>query len=66
MVFVDDVDAHYERAKARGARIIGPPTDYPYGERQYGALDLAGHRWGFSQSIADVAPEEWGAVVAAQ
>jgi len=37
-----------------------PPADYPYGERQYTAEGLAGHCWTFSQSIADVAPEEWG------
>jgi len=43
-----------------GARILRPPADYPYGERQYTAEDLAGHRWTFSQTIADVAPEEWG------
>jgi len=60
MVRVDDVDAHYERARERGARILGPPTDYPYGERQYTAVDLGGHTWTFSQSIADVAPEDWG------
>jgi hypothetical protein len=24
------------------------------------SIHLAGHRWTFSQSIADVAPEEWG------
>lgn len=42
------------------ARILHPPTDYPYGERQYEVEDLAGHRWTFSQTIADVAPEEWG------
>jgi uncharacterized glyoxalase superfamily protein PhnB len=60
MVRVEDVDAHYERAHQGGARIIQPPTDYPYGERQYTAEDFAGHRWTFSQSIADVAPEEWG------
>lgn len=60
MVRVEDVDRHHERAKARGARILRPPTDYPYGERQYTVEDLGGHRWTFSQSIADVAPEEWG------
>jgi len=41
------------------ARIIRPPTDFPYGERQYTAEDLAGRRWTFSQSIADVDPQEW-------
>jgi uncharacterized glyoxalase superfamily protein PhnB len=60
MVRVDDATGHHERARRRGARILQPPTDYPYGERQYTAEDLAGRRWTFSESIADVAPEEWG------
>jgi uncharacterized glyoxalase superfamily protein PhnB len=60
MVRVNDVDRHHERARQRGARILRPPADYPYGERQYTVEDLAGHCWTFSQSIADVAPEEWG------
>jgi uncharacterized glyoxalase superfamily protein PhnB len=63
-VHVDDVDSHHERAKQFGARILQPPTDHPFGERQYTAEDLGGHRWTFSQSIADVAPEEWRATVA--
>jgi uncharacterized glyoxalase superfamily protein PhnB len=60
MVRVEDVDAHFERARRYGARILGPPTDFPYGERQYNVVDPGGHRWTFSQSIADVVPEEWG------
>jgi uncharacterized glyoxalase superfamily protein PhnB len=60
MVRVEDVDDHYERARAGGARILDAPADYPYGERQYTAEDPGGHRWTFSESIADVAPEEWG------
>jgi len=60
MVRIEDVDAHYERARERGARTLDSPTDYPYGERQYTAEDLAGYRWTFSESIADVAPEDWG------
>lgn len=60
-VTVDDVDKHCERAERAGARILEPPHDMPFGERQYSALDFAGHRWTFSQHIADVAPEEWGA-----
>lgn len=60
MVKVDDVDAHHERARQQGAVIVSPPTDYPYGERQYSAEDLAGHRWTFTQAIADLAPEDWG------
>ena len=60
MVRVEDVDGHCERAKQRGARIAEPPTDFPYGERQYTVEDFAGRVWKFSQSIADVAPEDWG------
>src|SRR5262244_3341604 len=60
MVRVENVDSHHQRAAQHGARILRLPTDYPYGERQYTAEDLASHRWTFSQSIADVAPEEWG------
>lgn len=60
LVRVDDVDAHHERARRSGARILQPPADHAYGERQYSAEDLAGHRWSFSQSIADVDPDEWG------
>jgi uncharacterized glyoxalase superfamily protein PhnB len=60
MVRVEDADHHHERARQKGARILQSPADYPYGERQYTAEDFAGHRWTFSQSIADVVPEEWG------
>jgi uncharacterized glyoxalase superfamily protein PhnB len=60
MVRVLDVDAHHAHAAAHGATILEPPTDFPYGERQYEAEDLAGHHWDFTQSIADVAPEDWG------
>lgn len=63
MVRVEDADAHCERARQGGAKILHEPTDYPYGERQYTAEDFSGRRWTFSQSIADVAPEEWGGVV---
>jgi uncharacterized glyoxalase superfamily protein PhnB len=61
LVRVEDVDSHYARARRAGARILRQPADYAYGERQYTAEDLAGHRWTFSESIADVSPEEWGA-----
>jgi uncharacterized glyoxalase superfamily protein PhnB len=64
VVHVEDVDRHYERARQLGARIVQPPTDQPFGERQYTAEDLGEHRWTFSQSIADVAPEAWGATPA--
>lgn len=60
LVRVPDARAHHERSSARGARILAEPRDHAYGERQYTAEDLGGHHWTFSESIADVAPEEWG------
>jgi PhnB protein len=60
LVRVQDADAHHAHAREAGAKIIQEPKDFPYGERQYTAEDLGGHQWGFSQSIADVAPEDWG------
>jgi uncharacterized glyoxalase superfamily protein PhnB len=59
LVRVEDADAH-EQAVRHGARILSSPNDYPYGERQYTAEDIGGHRWTFSQSIADVDPATWG------
>jgi len=60
MIRVDDADRHCARAERAGARIVNRPTDHPFGERQYTAEDFAGREWVFSQTIADVAPEEWG------
>lgn len=60
MVRVADVYSHYEHARQQGAPISQPPTDYPYGERQYTAMDFYGRRWTFSQTIADVDPATWG------
>ena len=60
LVRVEDADSHCDRAAAAGAKILDEPTDYPYGERQYNAEDLGGHRWTFSESIADVDPATWG------
>lgn len=63
LVHVDDVDSYYERASQSGARIINPPADYPFGERQYTAEDIGGHRWTFSQTIAEVDPKSWGGIL---
>lgn len=63
MVRVDEIDLHFERALASGAKVISAPADHPYGERQYTVEDFAGHVWTFSQTIADVNPEDWGGTV---
>jgi uncharacterized glyoxalase superfamily protein PhnB len=60
MVRVEDIEQHYAQALQQGANIINPPTEYPYGEKQYSVLDPGGHIWTFSQSIADVNPADWG------
>ncbi|MGH2942936.1 MAG: VOC family protein [Solirubrobacteraceae bacterium] len=58
---VDDVDALCERARDAGAQITEEPADQEYGERRFMARDPEGHSWHFSQKIADVEPEDWGA-----
>jgi uncharacterized glyoxalase superfamily protein PhnB len=62
VVRVQDAHTHCERARRHGAQIVDELRDFPYGERQYGAADPYGHQWTFSQTLADVAPEEWGGV----
>jgi uncharacterized glyoxalase superfamily protein PhnB len=46
-VYVDDVDAHYERAKAAGPHIVFVPESTEWGTRRYRALDLEGYEWSF-------------------
>ena len=60
MLRVADADVHCARSRAHGAVIVAAPADFPYGERQYSALDPAGHAWTFSQTLADVDPASWG------
>jgi uncharacterized glyoxalase superfamily protein PhnB len=62
MVRIEGVDSHCKQAAQAGAHILRSPADFPYGERQYSARDIAGHIWTFSQTLADVAPEDWGGV----
>lgn len=63
IVWVRDVDRHCARAAAAGADIEQPPTDKPWGLRQYLVRDLEGHLWEFTQHLRDVPPRDWGAVV---
>jgi PhnB protein len=60
-IIIPDVETHFERAAAAGAKVISPPEDKPYGQRQYTVEDPEGHRWSFSEQVRDVLPEEWGA-----
>jgi uncharacterized glyoxalase superfamily protein PhnB len=60
-VRIEGAREHCERARAAGARILAEPVDHVYGERQYAAEDFYGHVWDFTETLEDVAPENWGA-----
>ncbi|WP_326820397.1 VOC family protein [Streptosporangium sp. NBC_01756] len=51
-VVVDDLDAHYEQAAARGAEIVVEPEATPEGARVYLAFDLEGQLWAFGDGFA--------------
>jgi uncharacterized glyoxalase superfamily protein PhnB len=57
-LYVEDVNAHYQQAKAAGARIMSEPEDMFWGDRMYYAQDCEGHHWNFAQHVKDVAPED--------
>ena len=63
-VFIQDVDEHFRRTKAAGAKIVEELHETEYGERQYGVQDIDGHHWLFARHARDVSPEQWGAKVA--
>jgi uncharacterized glyoxalase superfamily protein PhnB len=46
-IYLDEVDKHFEVAKAAGAEIVHPPKDASYG-RNYWANDPEGHPWFFT------------------
>jgi uncharacterized glyoxalase superfamily protein PhnB len=65
-VFLEDVEKHFSRTKAAGAKIVEELHETEYGELQYGVEDLEGHHWLFSRHARDVSPEEWGAKLGAK
>ena len=46
-VFCDEVDSYYADLKKKGARLLSEPKDYPYGMRDFAAVDLDGNHLGF-------------------
>ena len=50
LVYVEDVEAHFARAKAVGATILSGLETDPL-QRQYRCEDLEGHRWMFAERI---------------
>lgn len=53
-VYVENIDAHYAKAGAEGARIVMGLEDMFWGDRRYEALDPEGHRWHFGERLADI------------
>ena len=64
-VRVPDVDAAFERARAAGALVVEELTTWEYGERSGVVADPAGHRWELTETVRDVAPEDWGGTAVA-
>src|SRR6266568_516747 len=50
VVYIDDVDTHFGRAKRGGAKILSEPESNER-QRQYRVEDLEGHRWMFAQRL---------------
>ncbi len=63
MLRVEDVASLCDRVRQNGGTILREPQDFPYGERQCTFLDPAGHRWTLTETVRDVAPEDWGGIV---
>jgi uncharacterized glyoxalase superfamily protein PhnB len=62
---VPDVDGAFARAVQAGGRVVEELTTHEYGERSGTVEDPGGHRWELTQSLRDVAPEEWGGTTVA-
>jgi predicted enzyme related to lactoylglutathione lyase len=50
-LLVDDADAYFQEVRARGAEIVAPPTDRPYGLREFILSTPDGHRIVIGQAI---------------
>lgn len=57
-LYVEDVDAAFERAVAAGATVMRPLADQFYGDRSGTLKDPFGHVWTLSTHKEDVSPEE--------
>jgi PhnB protein len=58
MLYVEDVDAVFTRALAKGATELEPVKDQFYGDRSGSFEDPWGHRWHVATHIEDISEEE--------
>jgi PhnB protein len=57
-VYVEDVDATFDRAVQAGAKVLRPVQNHFYGDRSGQFEDPFGHRWSVATHVEDVSPEE--------
>jgi PhnB protein len=57
-IYVENVDATIERAVQLGAKLVRPPRDQFYGDRDSFIVDPFGHGWTIASHVEDVSPEE--------
>jgi PhnB protein len=57
-VYVEDVDAVFDRAVEAGAKSLRAPENQFYGDRMGQFEDPFGHRWSIGTHVEDVPPEE--------
>jgi PhnB protein len=57
-VYVEDVDATFDRAVKAGAKALRPVENQFYGDRSGQFLDPFGHKWSVASHIEDVPPDE--------
>ncbi len=57
-LYVEDVDAVYQRALQAGATSVRAPEDQFYGDRTGGVQDSFGNQWWIATHIEDVPAEE--------
>jgi PhnB protein len=58
LIYVDDVDASFDRAIAAGATVTRPVKDQFYGDRSGSLKDPFGHTWTIATHIEDVPPAD--------
>jgi PhnB protein len=57
-LYVEDIDAVYQRAVQAGATSVKEPANQFYGDRTAGVTDPVGNYWGIATRVEDVSPEE--------
>jgi len=57
-LYVDDVDATYQKAIDAGATVVMPVKDQFYGDRSGGVQDMCGNQWWIATHKEDISDEE--------